>query len=366
MQLLITVRPKCGKNWFFFLIFTKSSNNLLVIFEKMQEQFIKFLKDKAADNTSFPEEIASVLDIGYDAAYRRINLKTNLSLEESVKLAKHYNVSLNKLFEVGSQTTILADLSPPIHNKNGLEMWLKQSHNSVFPLTKLKGASIVYSAKDIPLFHTLKDSYLSRYKIYVWLKDVDSEMTQNKVSFDDFIKDIPESLLENAFKLGEVYKDINRTEIWNNTTINGTLQQVLYYFEAGSLSKELALLICTDITDVITLVEKQAIQQSLIGSKSKAVFNLYVSDIHTMTNTIMVKTPFQKVFFTPFTVLSYFKIEHQATCNLMNEFFEKQMSISKLLVNAGEKDRALFFNRMHKKINRLREHIIDNDAFDFE
>ena len=333
----------------------------------MQDRFIKYLKAKSVDNNSFVEELANVLDIGYDAAYRRINLKTSLSLEESVKLAKHYKISLNKLFEVGSQTTILADLSPPIHNKKGLELWLKQSYNNVFPLTKLKSASIIYSAKDIPLFHTLKDSFLSRYKIYVWLKDVDPEMTRNKLTFDDFIKDIPETLLVNAFKLGEVYKDINITEIWNNTTINGTLQQVLNYFEAGALSKELALLICTDIEDVIRHVEKQAIQHSLIGSKNQALYNLYINDIHTMSNTIMIKTPFQKVFFTPFTVLSYFKIEHQPTCELMFEFFEKQMSISKLLVNAGEKDRSLFFNRMHQKINRLRERIIiDNDAFDFE
>ena len=333
----------------------------------MQEKFIQYLKANSQENTSFVDEIATVLDIGYDAAYRRINLKTILSLEEAVKLSKHYKVSLNKLFEVGSQNTILTELSPPIHNKEGLEIWLKQSYNSVYPLTKLKNSSIIYSAKDIPLFHTLKDSYLSRYKIYVWLKDVDSEMTRNKVSFDDFIKNIPESLLENAFKLGEVYKNINITEIWNNTTINGTLQQVLYYFESGALSKELALLICTDIEDVIRHVEKQAIQQSLIGSKNKATYNLYNNDIHTMSNTIMVNTPNQKVFFTPFTVISYFKIEHQPTCELMFEFFEKQMSISKLLVNAGEKDRSLFFNRMHQKINRLRERIIiDNEAFDFE
>ena len=333
----------------------------------MQEQFIQYLKSKTLDSTSFAEEIAGILDIGYDAAYRRINSKTSLTLEEGVKLARHYKISLNQLFEVGNQNTIVADLSPPIHNIKGLEVWLNQSYNSVYPLTKLKSASIIYSAKDIPLFHTLKDSFLSRYKMYVWLKDVDYNMTRDKISFDDFIKNIPESLLESAFKLGQVYKDINITEIWNNTTINGSLQQVLYYFEAGALSKELALIICNDIEDVVRLIEKQAIQQSLVGSENKAIYNLYINDIHTMSNTIMVKTPFQKVFFTPFTVISYFKIEHQPTCELMHEFFEKQMSISKLLVNAGEKDRSLFFNRMIQKINRLRERIIiDNDTFDFE
>ena len=331
----------------------------------MQKEFIKHLKSKSQQGTSFVEEIASVLDVGYDAAYRRINLKTSLSLEESVILARHYNISLNKLFEVGGNGTILAELSPELHNESNLEDYFKASRNNVYPLTKLKNASIVYSAKDIPLFHTLKDSYLSRYKLYVWLKDVDINFTKDKTSFDDYIKRIPQSLLEAAFDLGNIYKNINITEIWNASTINGTLQQVQYYFESGLLSQELALKICDDIFDVIKLVEDQAIQQSLSGSENKATYNLYMNEIHTMSNTIMVKIPNRKVFFTPFTVLSYFKIEHQPTCEIMNEFFEKQMRSSKLLINSGEKDRTLFFNKMHQKITSLKQLIQVNQPYNF-
>jgi hypothetical protein len=332
----------------------------------MQELFIRYLKDKTANNTSFVDEIATVLDIGYDAAYRRINLKTNLTLEESVKLAKHYKISLNKLFEAGSQNTIITELSPRLKNLSGIEDWFKQSLNNVTPLTKSKSASIIYSAKDIPLFHTLKDSLLSRYKIYVWLKDVDVDMARSKITFDDFVNDLPNSLLESAYKLGEVYKDINIIELWNDNTIIGTLQQVLYYFESRLLSKESALLICQDIEDVIKHIEEQTIQQSLTGSKNKATFHLYKTDLHTLNNTIMVKTPQQKLFFQPFTVLTYFKIAHQPTCDLMFEFFEKQMANSKLLVNAGEKDRNLFFNKMHEKINRLRMRVKIDEPFAFE
>jgi len=331
----------------------------------MQKEFIKQLKAKTQGNTSFVEELASILDIGYDAAYRRINLKTNLSLEESVILAKHYNVSLNKLFEVGSNLTILTEISPELHNEANLEQYFVASRNNVYPLTKLKNASIVYSAKDIPLFHTLKDSYLSRYKIYVWLKDVDIDFTKNKTSFDDYIKRIPQSLLDAAFDLGRIYKNINITEIWNSSTIIGTLQQVQYYFESGLLSQELALKICDDITDVIKLVENQAIHQSLSDSDNKASYNLYMNEIHTMSNTIMVKIPNRKVFFTPFTVLSYFKVEHQPTCEIMNEFFEKQMRSSKLLINAGEKDRTLFFNKMHQKIDSLKQLIQINQPYNY-
>lgn len=79
----------------------------------------------------------------------------------------------------------------------------------------------------------------------------------------------------------------------------------------------------------------------------------------------MVKTPYQKTFFAPFTVLSYFKIEHQPTCELMYGFLEKFMSNSKLLVNAGEKDRTLFFTKMQRKIDKLRNQINVNEPFSF-
>jgi hypothetical protein len=71
----------------------------------------------------------------------------------------------------------------------------------------------------------------------------------------------------------------------------------------------------------------------------------------------MVKTPFQKIFFSPYTVLNYFKVEHQSTCDHIYEFLQKQMTNSKLLVNTGERDRALFFKKFHNKLRILRERI---------
>lgn len=332
----------------------------------MQKQFIQYLKDKMSNNNSFPDEIASVLDIGYDAAYRRINLKTNLSLEESVKLAKHFKISLNKLFEVGSQNMILAERSPQITDMNHLEEYFIKSIENLTPLTKLKSASILYSAKDIPLFYTLKDSFITRYKIYVWLKIANQEMTKNKISFDDFIDTIPSSLLEKAVELGNTYNFISITEFWNDNTINGTIQQIIYFYESQLLSKDLALKICDDLEKIIHHVEKQTIQQSIINSKNNASYKLYKSDLLTMSNTLLVKTSFKKIFFVPYTVLEYLKIEHQETCDIMEDFFNKQMINSKLLVHSGEKDRTLFFNRMLQKINKLRERITIDDTFGFD
>lgn len=329
----------------------------------MQKVLFNHIKLSYPENFSLIDEVASVLDVGYDAAYRRVNLKTSLTLDESVKLAKHFNISLNKLFEAGSQNTLLVERSPVISELKHLEEYFTQSINNLTPLTKLKDASIIYSAKDIPLFYILKDCYFTRYKFYVWLKMANSEMTKNKVSFESFIETLPNSLMEKAYELGQTYNYINITEFWNDNTINGALEQLFYYYEAQLVSEKYALKICDDLEKIIHHVEKQAIRQSIVESKNNASYQLYKSDLLTMSNIIFVKTSFKKAFFVPFTVLEYFKVEHQETCDIMEGFFNKQMSNSKLLVHSGERDRVLFFNKMLKKINNLRDRIVSDNQF---
>lgn len=340
-------------------IYTK----LIKLFKIMQEQFISYLKEQIAEGRSVIEEISDILNINYDAAYRRVNCKTNLSLEETVVLAKHYKISLNKLYEVGSQSTLIAEKSPKILDLQGLENYFKASYQNIAALIKLKSASIIYSAKDIPLFYTLTDSYITRYKIYVWLKFLNEDGSMARLSFEDFIKQIPNSLLQSAFNLGNAYNYIDITEFWNDNTINGTLEQIIYYYESGLVKKESALLLCDDILNIINHVGQQTINQTIINSKNNASYSLYKSDLLTMSNTVMIKTQHQKVFFTPFTVLTYLKVAHKATCDDLDEFFTKQKNNSKLLVNSGEKDRSLFFNKMIKKVNLLKERVSVDDRY---
>ncbi len=332
----------------------------------MQELFIEYIQGQLGEKQSIIDEIGGILNLSYDAAYRRVTSRTSLSLEEAVVLAKHFKISLNKLYEVGEQNTLLAEKSPAIRDVFGLENYFNTSFKSIEPLIKLKSASIIYSAKDIPIFYTLTDTFITKYKFYVWLKFLNEDGSMSRTSFEEFIETIPASLIKSAVNLADRYNYINITEFWNDNTINGTLQQIFYYFETGLLSKKYALLICNDLNDIVNHVEQQTIDQTILNSKSNATYHLYKSDLLTMSNTVMVKTQYHKMFFNPFTVLTYLKIQHPPTCNEMDRFFEKQMKNSKLLVNAGEKDRALFFNKMRQKINTIIERInINNDLIYF-
>ena len=62
----------------------------------MQDAFVNKIRALLPAEKSIFEEVSAVLNISYDAAYRRVNSKTSITLEEAVLLAKHFKISLNK------------------------------------------------------------------------------------------------------------------------------------------------------------------------------------------------------------------------------------------------------------------------------
>ena len=127
-----------------------------------QEALLAHLKAQIPAERSFVDEVANILDISYDAAYRRVNLKSQLSLDEAVILARHFKISLNRLYEVGQQNTLLVEKSPAIKDLAGLEQYFLVSMKSIEPLINAKGVEIIYSAKDIPIFLTLTNTYITK------------------------------------------------------------------------------------------------------------------------------------------------------------------------------------------------------------
>lgn len=65
---------------------------------KYQESFLKAIRSKVSKSASLIDEVASVLEISYDASHRRISEKSKFSIDETIKLADHFNISLDNLF----------------------------------------------------------------------------------------------------------------------------------------------------------------------------------------------------------------------------------------------------------------------------
>lgn len=308
--------------------------------------FQKALFDRIAHRlpaeASLIEEVAATLDISYDAAHRRTSLKSKLALEESVLLARRYHIALDGLFEVTDPDVVAVQKTEEVRDELSLQKYLERSYHSLLQASQQPETRLWYSAKDIPLFYLLQDDLLMRFKLFVWLKLLDTHFTPSR--FDQYHPGL--AIRESAAQLAGFNQHLSITEIWDVTTINSTLKQIHYYFEAGVLTTETAVALCDCVKQLLTEIAAKV-------ASDTHDFTLYYHELLLLNNQVLIQGPTQSALYTPFSMLSYFLTRDAHTCTQASNYFEKQMEHAKLLNTSGEKDQNTFFLKMHDKVAAL-------------
>ncbi|MCD9856194.1 XRE family transcriptional regulator [Epilithonimonas sp. JDS] len=307
-----------------------------------QELLLKQIRSKIGDK-SLNDEIANVLNISYDASHRRTSMKSKFSLEESLVLAKFYNISLDSFMESDKQ--IIAKKTKPIRTVTDLLNYFDDALHLLNDFKINKETEVYYSAKDIPFFYTISDSVLSRFKLFVWMNLLNEKDFMQP--FDDFKL---ERYSDKSEDLKSLYENLNVTEIWNNTTISSILNQVLFYSEIEILSKETAKLILEELKILIKSIEKKA-------ENENKNFHIYAHDILILNNSILFKNEEKSSLFVPYNMFGYMMTDDQSTCDDALNFFQHQIKNSTSLSFSGQRDRKKFFNSMLERIESLKNSI---------
>ncbi len=303
-----------------------------------QDVLLKAIRQKLEPSISIIDAIAGVLNISYDAAHRRVSQKSKFSIEETISLCRHYSLSMDMLF--AGSTKVIVEKTAEINSMADMEAYFRHSAENISSFLNYPDAKMYYSAKDVPLFYTIGGTLLSKFKLYVWLNLLSG--IQNQDTFENFT--VNQSLLEHSRKLKAVYENVEVNEIWNDTTINSNLQQIYYYFQSGLLTLANATLLCTDLKAILQSAEDRCCND---GSR----FNLYYNELLILNNNVLLTAPEKQSLFVPYTMLGYFITSDGPTCSNALGFFKRQVKSSKSLNQSGTRDRKLFFNRAHLKID---------------
>lgn len=305
-----------------------------------QDLLLKAIRKELDAKNSINEEIAAVLNISYDAAHRRVSGKSKFSIEETVELANHFSISLDALFTKNEK--VIIEKTIEISSLKDMLLYFKKSATQIAELTNSPNSVLYYSAKDIPLFYFMDGTILSKFKAYVWLAFLNQK--QQSTSFENFV--IDEAFLEHTQKLKTVYENVTVKEIWNDTTINSSLQQILYFYEAGLVSYKSAVALCNDLKRIINLIKEKC---------SRPNFSLYYNEIIILNNNVLIETDEKLTMFVPYTLLGYFITGNEDSCKNVYAFFNQQIDNSKLLNQSGIRDQNQFFNKAYRKIDYYME-----------
>jgi hypothetical protein len=303
-----------------------------------QEQLLKEIRKQLLPSSSLNDEIAVVLNISYDAAHRRVSGKSKFSIEETILLCHHYSISMDALFR--SENKVMVEKTKEVKSFDDMVSYFEQSSNYLKQYIDSENATLFYSAKDIPLFYTIGGTLLSKFKLYVWLNLLIG--TENQEAFEKF--QLTKPFQEYTEILKTVYENSNVSEIWNDTTINSTLQQIFYFYESGLLTLQNATLLYEEMKQLLRLIEQKC-------SKNNSKFHLYYNELLILNNNVLVSNTNKKSLFIPYTLLGYFITEDKSTCQNASDYYLHQIMNSKSLNLSGTRDRKLFFNKANQKID---------------
>jgi plasmid maintenance system antidote protein VapI len=313
------------------------------------------IKQRLPDNISYIDKMADVLDISYDAMYRRLNNKTLLSFPEAIQLAKHFDISLDSLYNIEREENLNV-LKKCIDNSyDGLTKFFDAISDSATLFSKLKRSDLLYAAKEIPVYYLPKDSLYTKFKLFVFSSvHAEKEVIGNFSTLKEF--NPPKYLTDSVNTFRKKIKDTPTTEIWNDTTINSTLYQIYYFYELKMIDKVAALQICTDLKRIIKNLEKRAINETMTSDSCKK-FELYYNRLINLNNTVFFRSENLQTLFVPYTTMSYLRIDDDKTCKEIEQYFKKQLKFSKKISGESEIERQLFFASMYEKIEGLKKQI---------
>jgi hypothetical protein len=318
---------------------------------EVEDKLFNYLKVKIPKNLSFTDEIADILDISYDAAYRRIKGKTTLTLKEGLLLSNHFKFNLNDLFidkEVDNDR-VLVEKTHPILSNNALEVFFEKATVEAKNVISSKNGQIINCAKDFPFYHSDRGA-LKNFRLYVFINTLSKDPEEKKVPFSKF--NPSETILENYNAFLNQYKKVALIEVWNDSTIDNILNQIQYFFEIGLTTKKETILIADGLKESLKSLQAQAKNKKRNqGSNS---FTLYHNNVISLLNTILMKSDVESTVFVPYTNLTYFKVIDKNTTNQIEAYLNGQLDFSNNLSGTVSMERRRFFNAMNQKIdNRI-------------
>lgn len=321
----------------------------------IQNVFIQKLKENLPPNLGLAEELAEILDISTDSAYRRIRGETDLSIDEVFKITKKYNISVDSVF-ANLGDTVTFTYTKLTDNGDNFDKYLNRIHGHVKAIGAFSEKKITYIAEEIPLFYSFFSEKLTQFKLFYWQRSVLSVPDYQGKKFEFGI--IPEHQVKLAMSAFEEYKNIPSVEVWTQETIHTVLKQVEFYVDSGVFKKkEDALEIVEEIRSMAQYLEKCAETGRKEISSTKENLLLYDSEVVLGTNCIYINTGPAKYAYITFNTLNSLTTNNHEFCEETEHWVKNIIKKSTLISGVAEKQRFQFFSKMYKNIDNCFERI---------
>ncbi len=316
--------------------------------QSVQDVFFQRLKDLLPPKIGLAEELADILNVSTDSAYRRIRGETEISLNEIFKISKHYNFSVDEIF--GNQSsTVTFNYTKLTDNAKNFEDYINRLIDHLKTIAQFDNKKIFYVAEEVPLFYSFFSKKLTAFKLFYWQRSVLNVQDYQHQKFDWNL--IPEKLIDLAHNSFKEYLKVPSAEVWTDGTILTGIRQIAYYYESGLIDKTMAVELLTDYRAMAEMLNKNAANARKNISDTNETFFMYQSDIVLGTNCIYVVMGDARYSYISFNTMNSLSTTNTAFCEETEHWVRNLEKKSTLISGVAEKQRYQFFSTMFKCID---------------
>ncbi len=329
----------------------------------LQQNFFDQLKQKLPAHLSLVDEVAELLNISPDSAYRRIRGEKMLAFDEVQKLCTQYNLSIDHLLQLKNDNFIF---SGRITNSSDFtfEHWMGMVVQHLENIRRHDPRHLYYLAKEIPFFYYYLLPEIAAFKSFFFMKSILYYDAWKGAKFS--ISDDYSRYHETWQKISDTYASIPSTEIWSIENITSTLHQVEFYRVTGALkTNEDALVLLDKFSELIAHLEKQAecgvkLRLGQDPATSKIRYNMFTNEIIMGDNMQLIQLGDTIVTYINHSVLNFVYTTDASFNRYMKATLDNLTHKSTPISETNEKERLLFFNRMRAKVQAAKNHILQN------
>jgi len=325
---------------------------------ELQQKIFSAIKSKMPEHISQAEEIAKLLGISTDSAYRRMRGEKTISLDELQVLCSHFQVSLDSLMNLKQGGILFQGQYLDKQNFHFREYLTSVMQNMAY-INSFKEKCFYYLCKDLPIFHHYHIKEVAAFKWFFWLKTYFQVPGFEKRKFR--FKDYPDEIFAIGQKALDLYNQIPSVEIWNLESMNIFFRQIEFYKDGQVFESDLdAYAVYEAMGKLWNHLEKQAAfgykfnygdtQQKPIGE-----FKMYFNEVWLGDNTMLVEMDGTRMAYVPHTTINFMLTKDEAYTGNMHEHIQNQIKRSTLISEVSEKERSRFFRIIRERIEHRKE-----------
>jgi hypothetical protein len=327
--------------------------------DNFQLQLFAHLKEVMPAHLSMVDELGDLLNLSPDSVYRRIRGEKELSINELKEICIHYQLSLDHLLDLNEDSVLFK--APGM---SGISVEFVDYLNDMLKQLKyfnsFEKKEMNYLCKDSTLWNFYLFPELAAFKTFFWSKTINEhpDLHDKIFSYEEFP-------FTECFKIGQQilqeYNQIPSVELWNLESMHSTINQILYYKDAGNFkTNDDFVLVLESFHKMINHLQLQTekgfkFMPGATDVSYKASIQFYVNELILGNNTMVINLNGKSLTMVTYSVLHYLFTRNPTFSASVLDSFHNLLSRSTLISQSAEKERNRFFNTLRQKINAMRD-----------